>query len=306
MSESDEEVTDGAEASSESVREHLTGAGDGPEDGLAEGEAVELLAEVELLREENRRLRESYVQAKTTQYRRTAVGFAALGLTATLGAAISPAVRTVLLALGGTGLFAAVTTYYLTPERFVAADVGAQIYDALVSTHAAIISELGLEDDHVYVPIGEANTQVRLFIPQHEDYTIPTDRDLQSLFVMTDTSSERGVALTPMGSGLFDEFERALAGPLGATVSDLLPQLREGLVEQFEIVDDLEYDAQESGDRISIELQNDIYGDVSRFDHPARSFIAVGLARGLDTPIRMTHADANTTTVSFRRVKTET
>lgn len=274
----------------------------GPAESGRNGDTEELLAEIELLRAENRRLRESYVQAKTTQYRRVAVGLAALGLLATVGAVVFPTARTVLLALGATGLFTAVLSAYLTPERFVAADIGAEIYRTLATNREAVVTELGLEDDHVYVPVGETHTRVKLFVPHHRSYTIPDDDYLDSVFVVTDNPDERGVAFEPTGDGLFDEFERALDGPLGSTLPELGPQLQEALVEQFEIADAVEFEVETDGDRVTVELQGDIYDDVSRFDHPARSFLAVGLARSLETPILVAQADEDASTITFRRL----
>ena len=290
----------------------LTGEGDSPDgwgrsrDGTesagagAERDLTELIAELELLRQENRRLRESYRQVKTTQHRRVALGLAALGLTATLGAVLFPPVRTVLLALGGTGLFVAVLTYYLTPERFVSADVGSEVYSALARNQAAIVSELGLDGTRVYVPVGEAETSVRLFVPQHPDFDIPDGDTLQSVFVVTEGSRERGVVLTPTGDGLFAEFDRALEGQLGDSPDELLPQLREGLVEQFEIANDIEFSVDGPGGRVTAEMDGSVYGDLGRFDHPASSFLAAGLARGLDRPVRVSPEEAGDSTVTFR------
>lgn len=283
--------------------------GDGPAgeggDAAASGDdrdAVELLAEVELLREENRRLRDSYVRARRSQYRRVAAGFVVLGLAATVGAVAFPTARTVLLALGATGLFSGLVTYYLTPERFVAADVGADVYATLAANLGAIATELGLADEHVYVPIGEARARVKLFVPHHESYALPDDEALRSVFVVTDDPDERGVAFDPTGDELLEEFERALDGPLAGTVPDLAGQLRDGLVEQFEIADGVAFDSDDRG-RVTAEVHGDVYGDLSRIDHPVRSFIAAGLARALDSPVRIAHADE--ATVTFRVVEQE-
>lgn len=268
-------------------------------EGTDDRDTAELIAELELTKEENRRLRESYVRARKTQYRRTALGLVGLGLLATAGAVVFPSVRTVLLALGATGLFSGLLTYYLTPERFVSAQVGVEIHAALASTREAIIGELGLENECVYVPVGES--RVRLFVPQQRNWQIPNTEALDSVFVVPDTDAERGVSFEPSGHGLFEEFERALDGPLGNSVDELLAQLREGLIEQFEIVADIDVDSDTRNGRLSVSIEDDssIYGSLDRFDHPASSFLAVGLARGLARPVRIeTHE--NGTTVTFR------
>ena len=300
MSETDTDTdTTGDEAGGTTADDTTGSAGDGMPDPPADAEGLddeELLAELELLREENRRLRESYVRAKRSQYRDVAVGLAALGLLATLGGVVFQSVRTVLLALGATGLFGGLLTYYLTPERFVAANVGTAVYSTLAANAQSIVSELGLGDNQLYVPLGETGIRVRLFVPQGSGAGMPDEEALESTFVLTDDPDERGLALDPIGSDLFGEFERALDGPLGETPTDLAAQLSEGLVEQFEIADDVAFDADR--DRVTAEVDGKVYGDLDRFDHPARSFLAVGLARGLGRPVRVDHADAET--VTFR------
>ena len=89
---------------------------------------TELAARVEELSAKNDQLRQQVAAATRARYRRSAIVMALVGVVALAGAALFPDVRTVLVALGGTGVFAAVLTYFLTPERFVAASVG----DALV------------------------------------------------------------------------------------------------------------------------------------------------------------------------------
>src|SRR5699024_5189946 len=113
-------------------------------------ESSELAAQIDVLREENQRLREEYARARRTQYRRTALALAAVGLLATLGGVALPDSRTVLFALGGTGLFAAALTRYLTPEQFISASVGEGIYGSLAATEAALVAELGLQDERLY------------------------------------------------------------------------------------------------------------------------------------------------------------
>lgn len=295
MSETDadtEEVVDPTAETSEDLSD----------DPLRDASDDELRAELELLREENRRLRESYIRARRSEHRRVAVGLGALGVLATLGAVVFAPVRTVLLALGATGLFSGLLTYYLTPERFVAANVGTAVYATLAANAESVVSELGLEDELVYVPVGETGVRVKLFVPHQSDYEIPDEEALESMFVVTDAPETRGVALDPTGDSLFGEFERALDGPLGQTIPDLAAHLSEALVEQFEIAERVECDT--NTDRVTVEIAGDVYGDLRRFDHPAQSFIAVGLARGLSQPVRIDHADEET--VTLRVIESDT
>ena len=104
-------------------------AADDADEGNADEE--ELLARIETLQDENERLRRELSAARRTRYRRTAIGMAFLGGLGLLGAGLIPSLRELLLALGGTGLFGALLTYYLTPERFVAASVGEAVYGTL-------------------------------------------------------------------------------------------------------------------------------------------------------------------------------
>jgi hypothetical protein len=293
MSEHDSPVAGQEESSERSTAQP-------PEERATERDAEELIAEVELLKEENRRLRESYARAHQTKYRRTAIGLAGLGILATIGAAVFPMARTVLLALGATGAFGGLLTYYLTPERFVPESVGAEIYATLARTGEAISSELGLADERIYVPTGDTQATVKLFVPQHDHWEMPDDEALESVFVVSDRDEQRGVAFDPTGSALFEEFERALDGPLGDTVSELVPQLRDALVEQFEVVDGLDVDSDAASGRLSARIHSDVFGTPSRLDHPVTSFLAVGLARGLDEPIRLDVPESEDDTITFR------
>lgn len=246
-----------------------------------------LVAELETLRAETDRLRSSYVRARRSQYRWTAVGFAVLGLLVTAGGVLFPATRTILLALGGTGLFAAVLTWFITPERFVSASVGDAVYEALARNHDRLCRDLGLADERIYVPTDDVTTGVRLFVPQRTAFRIPDADDLDSLFVVTDDEATRGVSLRPTGETLFREFERALNGPLGDTPDEVVVRAREAVVEQFEIATDLETDLDRDEGRLSLRTVDSTYGELARFDHPVVSTVAVALARGVDRPIRV-------------------
>lgn len=245
----------------------------------------ELLAELELLREQNRRLQDSYVEARRTRYHRTAVGLTLVGLVAVGGAVLFAGVRDVLLVLGATGLFGALLTYYLTPERFISATVGTAVYDAVAADRAATVEELGLTDTRVYVPVGERTTRVRLFVPQYDDYTVPADEELASTFVVPPAERDRGIAFRPTGDPLFHSFEEVLSGPLGDTPATLATQVTDALVEQLELVTQARVDLDAENGRLTVDVTDSVYGSVDRIDHPVASFVAVGLAKGLDRPV---------------------
>lgn len=249
-----------------------------------------LAAQLDLLQEENRRLREEYARARQQSYRRTALGLALVGAVAAGAGVLFPGARTVLFALGATGLFGALLTYYLTPERFISVSVGEAVYSTLATNGSALLDDLGLADP-VYVPRG-ATDDVRLFVSQadaDDETAVPNDTDLDPGFVVTDTT--RGLALAPTGDALFDEFERSLTGPLADAPGTLAEQLADGLVEQFELVDGTDVDA--SRERVTVGISRSAYGDVGRFDHPVTSFLAAGFACGFEvaTAAEVTEAD---------------
>ncbi|EMA37908.1 hypothetical protein [Halococcus hamelinensis] len=249
-------------------------------------------ARIEVLREENQRLREEYARARRTQYRRTALALAAVGLVAALGGALFPNSRTVLFALGGTGLFAAALTYYLTPEQFVSATVGEGVYSAFATTEAALVDELGLQDDRVYLPGPETveGSSVRLFVPQNADYRLPEPMALGSVFVVDDEAA-RGVSLHPSGGPLFEEFRRALSTELPGDADRLADRLTDGLVEEFELVRSTTRDVSGTPDgegSVTIGIDGSAYGAVDRIDHPVASFLGVGFAEGLDRAVSVT------------------
>lgn len=246
--------------------------------------SADVQAELAVLREENERLRAAYASAKRSRHRQTALGFALIGLLALSGAALLPAVRTVLLALAGTGLFAAVLTVYLTPERFVAASVGRSVYEAMADSEAAVVAELGLADERVYVPV-ESEPGVRLFVPQHADRPLPAASALADAFVVPDGDATRGLALDPTGVELVEEVDQATSGGLPAEPDALASSLREALREQLELVDAATVEVEPG--RATLAVTDSAFGPCHRFDHPVPSTFVCGLARGLDVPVEM-------------------
>jgi hypothetical protein len=253
----------------------------------ATAEASELAAQVDVLQEENQRLREEYARARRTQYRRTALALAAVGLLATLGGIALPDSRTVLFALGGTGLFAAALTRYLTPEQFISASVGEGIYGSLAATEAALVTELGLQDERLYLPGPDTpnGVAIRLFVPQQSEYERPAPSALDSVFVLTDNEAERGIALHPSGGPLFAEFRRTLSGALADEPSTLATQLADGLVEQFELARSATPERTDEDGQVTFAINGSAYGAVDRIDHPVASFLGVGIATGLERAV---------------------
>jgi len=231
----------------------------------------------ETLAAENERLREQYARAKQAEYRRSALGLAGVGGVAALAAILFPSVRSVLFALAATGGFAAVLTYYLTPERVVPASVGERVYAAWAENAAEIVAELGLDGTERYVPREDG---VRLFVA-HDG---PVPDELDGVFQAREGET-RGIALRPAGDALFAELEATLTGGLAERPGPLADQLAEGVSESFELVERAEADTEEGGATLAIE--GSAYGDATRFDHPVGSAFAVGLARGLEEEIEI-------------------
>lgn len=242
-----------------------------------------LQGEVAVLREENRRLRAEYARARASEYRRTALLSMAVGLAAIVGGVVAPGGRSVLFALGGTGVFVGVLTYYLTPERLQPAGVGRSIYETLARTESSIVAELGLGDERLYVPTPSA---VRLYVPQHTAFEVPDADALDDVFVVGDDDRERGLAVEPTGDRLFERFEETGPATFGSDPESMARQLATALVEQFELLDSTDVDV---GDQqVTVSVVGSAYGRLDRFDHPVPSLLASGLARGLDEPVATT------------------
>ncbi len=245
-----------------------------------------LQAQLEVLEAENARLRREYTRARQSQYHRAAIGLGVLGLVALLGAAVLSTQRTVLLALGGTGLFGGLLTHYLTPERFVPATVNERLHEAHTATRAALVDELGLQRTQIYVPTPDQPTPARLFVPQQTDYTVP--ETLEQLLVVTADPAERGVAFVPTGGPLYELFETTRTGP-PVTDDDvpraLADQLADAVVESFELATSATVDGDRDDTAVTIRVTGPVYGALTDPDHPVVSAIATGLAVELNTPV---------------------
>ena len=245
---------------------------------------LELIAQLEVLAAENRRLQAAYARSHQSRYRQTASGLAILGVVAFVGGLLIPNGREVLFALGGTGLFGGLLTYYLMPDRFLAAGVGEQVYATMATNHAVIADELGLQDERIYVPTGDS-TLARLFVPQRVEYELPADLARP---IVTD-ELQRGLVLEPTGTGLFREFERTIDGELTDTPSVLAAQLTDVLVESLELARSAraDVDIEEPTGRATVTVAASSLGPVDQFDHPIASFLASGFAIGLDKPVSL-------------------
>lgn len=249
---------------------------------------------LEQLTAENERLRRQYRDAQRTRYRRTALGLAAVGAVAVLGGVVLAGSRDVLFVLGSIGLFGALLTYYLTPEQFIAADLGERIYAPLARNEARLVAELGLTDTRLYVPT-DGDPPAWLYVPQREEYELPDAAALDSTLVVDESERARGVSFEPTGGELFREFERTLTGSLVARPRLLATQIADGIVEGFELAERADTDVDVDGGRLSIAIRNGAYGGADQFDEPITSFVAVALATTLEQPIRVERTDRSET-----------
>jgi hypothetical protein len=250
---------------------------DDPESTIAELEA------------ELARLRQEYDAARRTQYQRTAIGLGLIGIAALAGGVVITPVREVLIVLGITGLFGAVITYYITPETFVAADIGERVSADLAENLGEIVVELGLTTNRLYVPT-ETTPPVRLFIPRVDPYSIPDADALRETFVITSENNTHGIALTPTGNRLFDSFEQTRNGPLADDPAALSDQLATGLTDGLELAATVETE-QTTDQTMTVRIIETQFGTASRFDNPATSFFAVGFATALNTTVEVEYHD---------------
>ncbi|WP_396611660.1 hypothetical protein ACH9L7_15905 [Haloferax sp. S1W] len=271
----------------------------------ADSDAAELRGEVEYLREENQRLRTEYLRARQATYRKSAVALLALGALSLLGSVVFPSVRTVLIVLAGTGGFAGVLLFYLTPDQLVPASVGEATYSAYATLGEQLQSELGLQDISVYTPLSNPDPStagVRLFVPQSTQWDHPDADALRALFVSPDDATRRGVGITPAATQLYREFSQSVTGELQTDPGELARRLADGVVEQFELAEAARTEVDGDDGRITVRVTDTSYGRPTTFDHPIVSFLGIGLADTLGTPavLESVIPDGDEFVVTFR------
>ena len=215
--------------------------------------------------------------------------FALFGLLAIGGAAVYPARRSVLFTLYWTLLFVAVLFYFLTPEEYVRAPIAERICAELMANEAALVAAYDLQDTLVYLPedteSSRSDPPARLFVPGYAGQDFPSEIEPESRFVVSDAREQQGLCLLPTGGRLFREFESVLDGDLSETPDELSIQLADGLSEGLDLADRVTPNVRPTERRADFEITGSVYGPVDRFDHPVQSFLAVGLAIGLDRPV---------------------
>jgi hypothetical protein len=214
--------------------------------------------------------------------RSTVLGFALLGALSFVAGVAIPAGRQVLFALAGVGAFAAVLTYAVAPGRLIEARDGARAYETAAANAARLVEELGGTGDRRYVPDGADGriSTVRL--------SVPVADDAPSEAVATgpeSDSSRRELVLEPTGVSFVRELDRSLESGLATRPDRLAEQLTGALTDRFELVGRAEPTADAAAGRVDVVVSDSAFGPLDRFDHPAVSTLAVGLATGLERPI---------------------
>jgi hypothetical protein len=248
----------------------------------------DVLAQVEILQEENRQLRAEYVRSRQTKYRRAAFTLAIFGGAAAGGGFVFPGMRSTLFGLAGIGGIVAILIYYLTPQQIATATVGERTYATLAFLEEAISADLGLQNTRVYVPTpagGTPGVAARLFVPLHATYTVPEPEALESVFIVDTDDQARGVSLPPTGTFLLRECRQTMIDDLATAPDALLEQLTEAIVAGFELAADAVADVDAAEGTATVGVRTSTFGAADRFDHPIPSFVATGLAVGLDTPV---------------------
>jgi hypothetical protein len=199
-----------------------------------------------------------------------------------------PTARTVLIALGGTFLFAAIMVLFLITERCVRESISEHIYANLVANEAALIEAYNSQNSYTYVPqkekIAENDTPAWLLIPRYTDRGFSNEAEIKS-FPYPGTENNQSLFLLPTGGRLFREFESMLSGDLSESPNKLAVQLADGITNGLGLADSAKPHSQPIENYISFEIDNGLYDSIDPVDHPIQSFLAVGLAVGLDRPI---------------------
>jgi hypothetical protein len=238
-------------------------------------------AELQELREENARLRSHYAEAKRSSYHRESLALATVGFVAgSVGMVITTA-QQVLFSIAGIGIFAAILTWFLTPEQFIPANIGRAVFSPSARDRDAIAAQLGLSATRVYLVTEDGP---RLFVPKRDEYELPAEDDLTDPFVIGDETT-RGLSLEPSAKNLLDEFEATHQGPLPDDARELAILLVEGATEGLEVATNIKVDVDADDGRATFDIATAQFGPPAQFDHPVRSFLAVGMTRGLDQPV---------------------
>ncbi|MFC7229561.1 hypothetical protein N0B31_19340 [Salinirubellus salinus] len=212
-----------------------------------------------------------------------AVAFAVLGLAAAAVSAaglVAPETQGIVAALGGAGVFLSLLTLALSPTTHDGRETA--LFERVAGNYERAAADLGLATAHYYVPTG-GEPPVRLFRPREADAPVPSVDKLSATFVgRRDAGGLLGLALDPSGLALLDEVDADLPDePL-----TLAGELCGAAVDRMEVAEIAQPNVDVDTGRATVAFRGTAYGSIERFDHPVRSFVGVGLALGLDRPVR--------------------
>ena len=215
--------------------------------------------------------------------------FAGIGGVALLGAVVVASQRDVLLVIGAIGVFAAVVTLLLTPERYIATSTATDIYEAMAASWELLIDSLGMSGERYYLSVAEG--EVRLFVPtdplsQGPASQMPDIEDTRTPIV-TPEIGPRGLVTTPTGASLL----RAIPQP-NVLLETTDPTTRielacEAITDQFELADDVESTLDRGDGWLIVHTSGSTLGPLDRFDHPLPSLLGCACAVALGRPVQV-------------------
>lgn len=218
-----------------------------------------------------------------------AVTYLILGLLSAIGAILFPEAQFVLLAFAGTGLFIATLALVIVPGD----SVPASLYEQLYRSYAELGAITGT-DTFVYVPQspteGTTGGTTRLLVSTSHDGTGSASPELESDRQLLDEGRGAPRGIQPLGESLFQDFQSHLVGPLGSTPSEIASQLVDAIEKGWGFATRVE-PTRERADEYTFAVDGSVCEPVDRFDHPIVSFLGVGLAAGLNTPVRVSVSD---------------
>ncbi|WP_152436296.1 hypothetical protein [Halosimplex carlsbadense] len=166
-------------------------------------------------------------------------------------------------------------------------EVGQSLYGATVENRAAVVDHFAVTGHRTYVPTGERPVDARLYVGGTMDQPVPPAEKLDSLVVGSD--DRRALSLVPTGRGLARDFEPAVTD-LPDEDRAVVQALLEGVTDYYELAESTGLERIADLDvadrrRVTVRVRGETVGDAGELDNPVQSFIGVGLAVAMGTPI---------------------
>jgi hypothetical protein len=214
------------------------------------------------------------------RYRIGIISLAALGTLMGVAGIVIENSRTVLFALSGIGLFGAILSYMLVPERFIPTSLAWRTYAPLAEIGPLLVTTFGLSDRQVYFPTD--NGRVRLLIP--ESSRSLDNHDIPSTGIH-ESDGARQLVLPTTGDELLAAFREQHDEALQPDAEKLIDQLLDVLVEDFELIGWANAHIESESGRAVVAVEQSYYGRPTTFDHPVAAFLAAGFVAGLGTAV---------------------